>query len=470
MEQQSKNPTASQSVLQHTFSLGELLDLDSFREVCASFADLFKIGFKIFDQSLEMLVDVKGSSQDYCSYLYGFSSTKIECTKHVSAIREQPVSNNQIMQHDCFTGLRYLIAPICHEGDVMGKVVFGPYFPSGGTPGQLQEVGARYSAESASRLFKQVRSAQDDVVYKIVKNLVQSIEVILYIGYKNTLTTRMHVEAVSASYTELQNKNQELRESYQRLKELDRLKSNFLATVSHELRTPLTSVIGYSEMLLEGLAGELQGEQKEYVGTIMEKGEQLLSLISGLLDFSKIESGNLRLNLGKINIIETIQTSISTVLPLARKMDVNIDFSAGEKIPSIDADGEKIRQVLVNILGNAVKFNRLGGNVKVATQVVEKQSQVEDENMPFAVLPEKEEWLRIDISDTGIGIPQDKLARIFDSFFQVDGSSTREFGGTGLGLAIARSMVDGHGGQIEVESEEGKGTTFTVFLPLVTPE
>jgi two-component system sensor histidine kinase BarA len=460
--------TVDSSVLQKSFSLGELLDLDSFRDVCDSYASLFQIGFKIFDRSKELLVDVKGVGADFCAYLFQFPEGKARCTREVSAIREQEIPGREPSYHDCFTGLRYAIAPIFHEGDAIGRLVYGPYLPADASPPDLSYLGERFNSGIATRLLGGVRKVKGDVVLKVIRHLTQTIEVMLYIGYKHALTSRMHVEAVTASYTELQQKNKELSESFERLKELDRLKSNFLATVSHELRTPLTSVIGYSEMLLEGLAGPLTDEQREYIGTIMEKGEQLLGLISSILDFSKIETGALRLNPTPTNVVEVTRSAVSTVMPLARKQGIAIDFSAEQKTPMISADADKIRQVLVNILGNAVKFNRKDGKVSVRVEPIAQPSQGAraGEDLPVALVPSKEEFVSVAVTDTGMGIPRDKLNRIFDSFYQVDGSSTREYGGTGLGLAIARNLVEAHRGIIEVESESGKGSTFTVLLPI----
>jgi signal transduction histidine kinase len=466
------NPTsgassATSSVLQRSFSLGELLDLESFRDVCDSYASLFKIGFKIFDNSREMLVDVKGVGGDFCAYLFSHPEGKSRCTRGVSKIRDIEFGEAKPEYHNCFSGLRYLISPITHEGAIIGKIVFGPYLPADLEPPDLSELGEKFKPEIATRLIGTVRKVQDDVVRKVVRHLVQMIDVMMHVGYKHALTSRMHVEAVTASYTELQAKNQALQESFERLKELDRLKSNFLATVSHELRTPLTSVIGYSEMLLEGLAGPLSDEQAEYMGTIMEKGEQLLGLISGILDFSKIELGSLRLNTGPTNIVEIARSAVTTVMPIARKATVGIEFSTDGPVPSIIADGDKIRQVLVNIIGNAVKFNQENGKVSVDVGSCTRDvAEAQGSDLPAALSPQSEDFISIKIADSGLGIPQDKLERIFDSFYQVDGSSTREYGGTGLGLAIARSLVDAHEGHIEVESEHNQGSTFTVLLPI----
>jgi signal transduction histidine kinase len=468
MKSVSPPSTMDSSVLQKSFSLGELLDLESFREVCESYAGLFQIGFKIFDRSRELLVDVKGSGADFCAYLFQLPEGKVRCTREVSIIRDLEISGRDPIYYDCHTGLRYALAPIFHEGDAIGRLLYGPYLPADVSPPDLSYLGERFNPGIASRLLGNVRKVRSDVVFKVIRHLTQTIEVMLFIGYKHVLISRLHVEAVTASYADLQVKNQELAESFRRLKELDRLKSNFLATVSHELRTPLTSVIGYSEMLLERLAGPLTDEQREYIGTIMEKGEQLLGLISSILDFSKIDTGALRLNPTPTNVVEVTRSAVTTVMPMARKLGVTIDFAAEQKTPIIHADTDKIRQVLVNILGNAIKFNRKDGTVFVKVAPISRPSQSArvGEDLPVALIPAMEEFVSIAVADTGVGIPSDKLDRIFDSFYQVDGSSTREYGGTGLGLAITRNLVEVHGGIIEVESKPEKGSTFTVLLPI----
>ncbi len=461
------SPEQGESVLQHRFSLVELLDLGSFRELCESYAQLFQIGFKIFDDSKALLVDVKGSGGDFCAYLFSHPEGKSRCMREVATIRGMELTAAGPVEHVCFTGLRYLLVPILHEGSVLGKIVFGPYRAAQAVEPALSGLGEKFSQEAAQRLLDKVRQAKRKVVDKVVGHLVLVIESILHVGYKQALTARVHVEASTAGYAELQEKNRELRESYQRLKELDRLKSNFLATVSHELRTPLTSVIGYSEMLLEGLAGELSTEQREYVSTIMEKGEQLLDLITSILDFSRIEAGNLRLNQDQVDINEIVLSSVSTVMPMARKSGISVDCAVTETPLRLRIDGDKIRQVLVNLLGNAVKFSREKGLVRV--QVGTGFFQADDdqnEGLPAALSLSQENFVTIAVSDSGPGIAPDKLNRIFDSFYQVDGSSTREHGGTGLGLAIARNLVEAHQGKIEVKSEPNRGSTFTVFLPL----
>jgi signal transduction histidine kinase len=273
------------------------------------------------------------------------------------------------------------------------------------------------------------------------------LDVMIFTGHKNLISAKLHIEAVTESYRELSDKNRQLEESYGRLKELDRLKSNFLATMSHELRTPLTSVIGYSEMMLEGLGGPLTAEQREYLGIIMEKGENLLQLITSILDISKIEAGRVRLVLSEVDAGQIMRDAVATVLPLARKKGLRVACEP-PSIPRIQADRDKLRQCLVNLCSNAVKFTPAGGNITVSARAVD------------------EERIAIHVADTGIGISEENVGRVFDVFFQVDGSSTREYGGAGLGLAIVKSFVEAHGGEVTVASSPGTGSVFTMTLPV----
>jgi signal transduction histidine kinase len=239
------------------------------------------------------------------------------------------------------------------------------------------------------------------------------------------------------------------------LKELDRLKSAFLATVSHELRTPLTSIIGYSEMLAEGLAGALNDEQVDYVRTIMEKGETLLKLISSILDISQIEAGKVRLNFEPMDPVELINSSASSLKPQAQKKGVVLEAKLPARMVQVNGDRDRLRQVVVNLLTNAVKFTPKGGRVTLTLTDVSHQPDLNCDGF------------RVIVEDSGVGIPADQFDKIFNSFYQVDSSSTREYGGAGLGLAIVKSFVEGHGGIVRVASEMGHGSRFTLILPVV---
>jgi signal transduction histidine kinase len=328
-------------------------------------------------------------------------------------------------------------------------VVFGPFVPEdlAELPTTLTSISKDFDAAQAASYLQKIRRVPPETAEKILKHFMDLLDVMIFTGHKNLIAAKLHIEAVQESYRELQEKNRQLEESFQRLKELDRLKSNFIATMSHELRTPLTSVIGYSEMMLEGLGGTLSDEQREYMGIIMEKGESLLHLITSILDISKIEAGRVRLVLSEVDVAQLLRDAAATVLPTARKKGVQVACEPGQ-LPHLRADREKLRQCLINLAANAVKFTTSGGKVALSAE------------------PLPGDRLALRVTDSGIGIAAEHLKRIFDVFYQVDGSTTREYGGAGLGLAIVKSFVEAHGGEVKVTSTPGQGSTFSMILPV----
>jgi two-component system sensor histidine kinase BarA len=233
--------------------------------------------------------------------------------------------------------------------------------------------------------------------------------------------------------------------------------------VSHELRTPLTSIIGYSEMLAEGLAGELQPEQSEFVKTIHDKGEQLLALIMGLLDLSKLESGTMSLKKRAAHIEPVLREVVSTLAPTARKKGVVLDMEANGPLAELRADPERLRQVFINLTENAIKFTPANGSVTLRARTLDASGESNGEG--FALLAPAQQKVEVRVIDTGIGIPARERGKVFDPFYQVDSSSTREYGGTGLGLSIVKRLVEAHGGTIAIEDNAPRGTVFVVSLP-----
>jgi signal transduction histidine kinase len=274
----------------------------------------------------------------------------------------------------------------------------------------------------------------------------------------------MHVASVRESYRELAEKNDQLEAAFDRLKELDRLKSNFLATVSHELRTPLTSIIGYSEMLAGEIAGPLGDEQREFVDTIRKKGEHLLSLISNLLDVGRLEQGHLSLAREIVDARDVVEEVASTAAPSARKKGVRIVADIADDVPRLTGDPVRIRQILQNLVDNAIKFTPTQGTVTIGARAAELEPG-DGNGLGAVLMAAPRPAIELFVRDTGVGIPTQHQARVFDAFFQVDSSSTREHGGAGLGLSIVKRLVDAHEGQVRVESEPGQGATFYVTIP-----
>lgn len=243
---------------------------------------------------------------------------------------------------------------------------------------------------------------------------------------------------------------EESKRTAERLREVDRLKSEFLANMSHELRTPLNSIIGYSEMMLMGISGEIPPELNEDIEAIYENGKHLLQLISDILDLAKIEAGRLILRFESVGIEALLDEIKVNNTGLFLKKEIEFRVEAEENLPMILADPLRLNQVLNNLISNAAKFTNEGYVKLRAYQEYDR--------------------LCVDVEDTGIGMSEEDLNKIFEKFMQVDGSFTRRAEGTGLGLAITRHLVEMHGGQIEVRSQLNQGTTFTVRLPIETED
>jgi signal transduction histidine kinase len=238
----------------------------------------------------------------------------------------------------------------------------------------------------------------------------------------------------------------EIDDKSRQLEVASRHKSEFLANMSHELRTPLNAVIGFSEVLAEGMFGELNAKQAEYVRDIMESGRHLLSLINDILDLSKVEAGRMELELAEFDLASVVDGALLLMRERANRKGIELAREAVDaSIPNVRADERKVKQVLLNLLSNALKFTPDGG--RVAVRIAARDGMV-----------------AVAVSDTGVGIAKQDQQAVFEEFRQV-GSAAKRVEGTGLGLALVRKFVELHGGCIGVESEPGAGSTFTFTIP-----
>ena len=264
------------------------------------------------------------------------------------------------------------------------------------------------------------------------------------------ITQRKALEQRLREYTDnleqmVAEKTAELRELNTELVRANQLKSQFLANMSHELRTPLNAIIGFAEAIRDGVAGEPSGEQREFAEDIAQAGRQLLELINNILDLSRFEAGAMELNLAPCDVGDLVDEVLRILRGLARRKDIELKADVDPRPLELTADPIKLKQVLYNLLANSIKFTDPGGRIEVQAR-------------------QDRQFVRIGVSDTGIGIAPEDLVTVFEEFRQVDPSLRREHEGSGLGLALVKRLVELHGGEISVESQPGKGTTFTVTL------
>ncbi len=260
---------------------------------------------------------------------------------------------------------------------------------------------------------------------------------------------------VAAASRQIKEGERSLREAKEAAERANSAKSGFLAKMSHELRTPLNSIIGFSDVLLEETAGPLTAKQRRFVDNVASAGRQLLALINDILDLSKVEAGRMELHLTRLNVAGVVEEVASGLQPLAARRQQVLHVTYAPELPLVRADATRFRQILVNLLGNAIKYTDDGGRITVSADAVEESGRA---------------LVRVAVTDTGIGIAESDLGRVFEEFEQVGDGHGRLREGTGLGLALVRRLVALHDGAIGVTSMPGRGSTFSFTIPAyVTP-
>jgi two-component system, NarL family, sensor histidine kinase BarA len=459
--------TLDELTLGGNMALEELVSRDGLAEMVKSAHELFGVPIRVFTEDGKLLADAADSIELY-AYLNTSRAGRAALSEVVAAVKSLEPGAEGEASYTCVTGALYRVVAIVYDSRQIGRMILGPFVPHARAepPSSLLKLDPQLDPENVHALFRKLPCADEQQVSRVARHLARVLDLLLFSGHRALLTSNMHLASVRESFRELEDKNQKLQVAYDRLKELDRLKSNFLATVSHELRTPLTSIIGYSEMLVEGLAGELTAEQRDFVQTIRDKGDQLLALIKGLLDLSKLESGTMSLRKNNVDVAALVKDVVSTMAPTARKKEVELAFEIEKGLPQIWADAERLRQVLLNLTENAIKFTPVSGSVRLTAKLTGMDASTGGEAGGMVLLGARRTAVEIGVADTGIGIPEAERSRVFDAFYQVDSSSTREAGGTGLGLSIVKRLVDGHDGSVRIQSNQPRGTLFLVTIPV----
>jgi len=244
----------------------------------------------------------------------------------------------------------------------------------------------------------------------------------------------------------------ELERANQELKKIDEMKSEFVSVASHELRTPLSAIKNAVQLMLQGRTGAINENQAKFLSMAERNINRLTGILNSLLDLSKIESGKIELKFEELDLKSSIEFILSSLKPQADGKSIRLHMEIPERLPSVYGDREKVEQILTNLLGNAIKFTPEEGEISVSVKPLENEGSLD--------------MVAISVRDSGIGIPEDQLDRVFEKFHQVEDSLRRSITGTGLGLAITKGLVESHHGRIWAESEIGKGSAFTFTLPV----
>ena len=259
---------------------------------------------------------------------------------------------------------------------------------------------------------------------------------------------------------------EEISNTNKKLEKLERLKSEFVSIVSHELRTPLTPINNSLEIVLSEQAGEISADAKNFISMAKRNIQRLSGIIEDLLDLSRIQTGKMDFKYKLVDITSSLELLQKTFIQVANEKNIAINLDIVEKLPEIYADIRRIEQILSNLVSNALKFTSIEGKININASVIDS-SEIDEKNLVLPVIELNGKYIKIAVSDNGIGIKKEDVPKIFDKFSQIESSLKRNNGGVGLGLTITKQLIDSHLGAIEVISEESQGSTFIVYLPLL---
>jgi signal transduction histidine kinase len=460
-------------------TLDELIDPAVVRDALAPLWSLTRVPLRVVrsDGSAFVALEDPNGPAAICQYVDAFEASRAPCEALVELTRGRASDHRAVSVDRCFTGARYSRAELAVDGRPLGRVVLGPFRPTGALAADpfFAALDARVDGPRADREFSRMPALATEQADAIVNGARALIEGLAAKGRELAIIRSVHAATHAGPSAELERKNDELERANAHLRELDRVKGNFLATISHELKTPLTSILGYAEMLSEHIGGELSDEQRGFVGVISDRARQLLAMITSIIELARMDQGRLRSRAAHgdgVSIVALAREVADTFVPAARKRRIRLETQLDEASPPAQGDAGYLRQVLHNLVDNALKFTPEEGSVRIKVRPVRAAlaDPNSDDVVGLSVLAAERDAVEIRVSDTGVGIPQGERDRVFDAFYQVDTGVARQFGGAGLGLAIVRRIVEGIGGTVRAEdTDDGVGVAMVVVLPSIPP-
>ncbi|MBL8681576.1 MAG: HAMP domain-containing histidine kinase [Myxococcales bacterium] len=461
-------------------TLDALVDATSLRAALEPLWQLSRCPLRVLraDASTFVALEDRFGPAAICQYVDAFEMSRMPCEELVTSLKAPRVDAlaavpDEPVTFRCFTGAEYRASELVLDGRTLGRVVFGPFRPDTEHAADpfFAALDARIDGAFADREFARMPSLSAAQADSVVRGARATILALAGRGRDLSLLRALHDATQHGPDAELVRKNDELERANAHLRELDRVKGNFLATISHELKTPLTSILGYAEMLSENIGGVLADEQRGFVTVISDRARQLLGMITSIIELARMDHGQLRAAQASVSMAGLAREVADTFVPAARKKHIRLETQLDESAMPARGDAGYLRQVLHNLVDNALKFTPEHGSVRIAVRptTAALAEGTDDDGVGLAVLARPRPCVEVRVSDSGVGIPRAERARVFDAFYQVDTGVTRQFGGAGLGLAIVRRIVDGIGGHVRVEdNDDGVGVAMVVVLPAAT--
>jgi two-component system, NarL family, sensor histidine kinase BarA len=429
-----------------------------FEEILVQHANLHGVALKLLDERGHRLIEVSGETA-LCQLVYEIPACRRACRVIVQRVRREVPELLALSTHRCFSGAEYRVAPVHHEGRVVGKLVLGPFLPP--TVEALPERFANMdSAVDPARAWERTARftrVEPDRAEQIAQTIANVVEVLLFLSIKSGLTTDMHVASIREAYAEIAEKHQALEATASALHRADRRRTDVLVTLGRRLSRPLTHLVAHAEMLARGVLGELTEDQRAFVDAIVESSESVLRVGRSLEELAEIEQGELVLAPALADVEAVLAEVVQRAQKEAGARGIELLVRGSDAgLPPVWLDAPRVTRALGHLLDNALAFTPAGGRVELSARL----------RLTPSPGGRPEQRLALEVRDDGPGFPPEHGDRVFDAFYTVEGGDESRTG-LGLGLTLASAVAQAHGGALRIDTTlEHHGGHVVMDLPL----